>query len=536
VSQLGSKATAKIYLIGVGPGDPGLLTVRGREIIEKADVLLYSKEVNSAFLRYAKADATLLLDDHNFSLATMLEQAKQSQQQVAWLQPDLFDFELAGLLASKLPFEIVPGVPSLTAIPVYAGMPISYPASKFFSPKIEQKENFPEVLGSANQWALAVDGQNILCQLPITQLETYVAQLLHHGNPPETLISVVKDGTTWQQQVISGTLADIEVKVEQANLKGLALVLVGELVRQREQWRWFDLAQNKPLLGKRVVVTRARVQASTLLTKLTELGADALEFAAFKIVAPADLAPLDAAIAELETYDWVIFTSVNGPEFFMQRLDLAGKDARAFAKAKICAIGPATAAALARYNLKADLIPAKFVAESILESFQAARTIAGQRFLLARADVARENLAVGLTAMGAIVHEVVAYRQIIADEADEVGSTGTSPAEMAQLLEAGQIDAVLFTSSNTVRNFAKRLATVTTKPLKEYLHNTVVACIGPITTAAARDEYDLEVTLEAAEFTIDRLVETLVYYFGSRANKLDNENEVSAEKKRNYKE
>jgi uroporphyrinogen III methyltransferase/synthase len=249
---------------------------------------------------------------------------------------------------------------------------------------------------------------------------------------------------------------------------------------------------------------------------LTELGADALEFAAFKIVAPADFAPIDAAIAELETYDWVIFTSVNGPEFFMQRLHLAGKDARAFAKAKICAIGPATAAALAKYNLKADLIPAKFVAESILESFQASGTINGQRFLLARADVARENLATGLTAMGAIVHEVVAYRQIIADE-NEVGPTGTSPAEMVQLLEAGQIDAVLFTSSNTVRNFAKRLATVATKPLKEYLRNTVIASIGPITSAAARDEYDLEVTLEAPEFTIEGLVEALVYYFGSLA-------------------
>ncbi len=263
----------------------------------------------------------------------------------------------------------------------------------------------------------------------------------------------------------------------------------------------------RPLEGKRIIVTRAKEQAGGFAATLAGLGAEVIEFPVIKIVDPASFEPMDTAIAGLAGFNWVIFTSVNGVDFFWRRLMLVGKDARALAHTKICAIGPATATALEERSIVPDLIPGRYVAEGILDHLPSDLT--GQKFLLPRADIARITLVEELEKRGAQVVNVVAYRTVAGGD-QEPGSM--SATELVGLLEAGKIDLATFTSSSTVRNFALRLGTASPKTLPELLSGVTVACIGPITAGTAR-EFGLTIGLEAAEFTIDKLVEAIVNYF-----------------------
>jgi uroporphyrinogen III methyltransferase / synthase len=264
--------------------------------------------------------------------------------------------------------------------------------------------------------------------------------------------------------------------------------------------------ENRPLEGKKIVVTRARQQASPLLARLAGAGAAALEFPVIKIVAPESFGPLDSAIARLGEFDWLVFTSVNGVEYFWQRLAALHKTSSDLAHLKVCAIGPATAAALSERGVSPALVPHRFVAEGILADLG---PVAGLRFLLPRAELAREALLEGLEAGGALVEQVIAYRTVVADE-DFPGKVGA--AELVRLFERGEIDLITFTSSSTVRFFAARLAAVTTQPLPRLLSKTLVACIGPITAGTAR-ELGLKVGLEAPEFTVEHLVEAIIRYY-----------------------
>ncbi len=260
------------------------------------------------------------------------------------------------------------------------------------------------------------------------------------------------------------------------------------------------------LHGKRIVVTRAREQADSFVEGLRTLGAIPVEFPVLRFADPLDYAPLDQAIARLGGFDWVIFTSVNGVDFFWRRLARAGLDAGAFRGRKVCAIGPATAQALTARGVEPELVPSKFVAEAILDELGA---VAGQKFLLPRADLARQLMVEVLRERGATVEQITAYRTILADDSDH---EGLSAREMVQRLEAGEIEVVTFASSSTVRNFATRLASATAKPLSQLLARTLVACIGPITAGTAR-EMGLSVGLEAPEFTMDGLTDALAAHF-----------------------
>lgn len=513
-----AKANGKVYFIGAGPGDPGLLTVRGREILERADVIIYDYSTK-ALLRYANPSAEFFLVENkkiNELAQLLIEQAREDKT-LAYLVADdaLISYKtgypLNNVVTSALileeaksSFEFVPGVVNPLAGIAYAGFPVSDTTSEhnFVVISLPQKGDF--------DWqALTKLAATLIFVGDSSYFWGARNELTKAGKAETTPVCLIENPTSWNQKVKIGTLAEF---INTGHQK--AVLVVGDVVNLRQKLRWFDLPENRPLLGKRIVVTRAQAQAGTLAAKLTALGADAIEFATLRIAPPLDYALIDAAIAQLDSFDWVVFTSANGPEYFMARLKEANKDARAFGRAKICAIGPATAATLERYNLKADLIPEKYVAESILESFNRLGEIAGQRFLLARADVAREALADGLQMLGGDVTEIKIYRQVM--PSDNEGPTNTSASEMVEMLEAHEIDAVLFTSSNTVRNFAKRLATLSDKPLPELLANTVVACIGPITSAAARDEFNLAVNIEASEFTIDGLIDALIDYFGKK--------------------
>ncbi|NWJ45285.1 MAG: uroporphyrinogen-III synthase [Chloroflexi bacterium] len=265
-----------------------------------------------------------------------------------------------------------------------------------------------------------------------------------------------------------------------------------------------DTQKALPLAGRRIVVTRAKEQSGGLLEHLREIGADALEFPVIKTVPPETWDEIDGVIAELSTYNWVVFTSVNGVEYFWQRMIASGKDSQSFSGVKSAAVGSATADSLRSKGVEADLIPTRFVAEAILDTL--GENLQGQRFMLPRADIARQVLVTGLEERGAIVTQITAYRTVVG------GESGISPSDLLQLLEQGQVDVVTFTSASTVRNFATRLSSVSTKTLPELLKDSAVACIGPITASAAL-EMGLKIDLQPGKYTIDELVVCISDYF-----------------------
>jgi uroporphyrinogen III methyltransferase/synthase len=321
---------------------------------------------------------------------------------------------------------------------------------------------------------------------------------MEHGRSGDTPVAVVRWGTKPEQEVLTGTLATIEQLVRERNFQAPAIIIVGEVVQLREQLRWFD---SRPLFGKRVVVTRARAQASDLIALLEEQGADCLQCPTIAIREMDEYTVLDQAIAELNTYQWVVFTSVNGVEHFYKRLYLTGKDSRALHTAKIAAIGSQTAAALAERGIQADFVPKEFRAEGLLEGFGA--ELAGVRILIPRAEEARELLPEELGKRGAQVNVAPTYRTII--EAEEAAS-------LIDALQKKQVDAVTFTSSSTVKNFLKMLEG---QDVKAVMQGVLVAAIGPITVDTAK-EAGLQVDVMAEEYTVRGLTEALVSALGNK--------------------
>ncbi|MBN1262445.1 MAG: uroporphyrinogen-III C-methyltransferase [Anaerolineae bacterium] len=506
------KKTGIVYLIGAGPGDPGLITVRGRECLVQADVVVYDHLVGSELLDVIRSDAERIyagkLPDHHTltqeEINAVLVEKAQAGLKVARLKGgDPFVFgrggeEALALVEAGLPFEVVPGVTSAIAVPAYAGIPVTHRgvAASFAVITGHRRAEFEnaedgDALGLDWEGLAGID--TLVFLMGLGALSLIAAQLLKAGRSPETPVASIRWGTTPDQEVVTGTLVDIAERVKAAGLRPPAITVVGEVAALREKLCWFDA---RPLFGRRVLVTRASAQASRLSAQLRQVGANPVEFPTISINPPEDWGQLDAAIERLSTYDWVIFTSANGVRFFWERLEQAGKDARAFAGVRLAVIGPATAEALKQHGLQADLMPEKFVAEAILEAFG---QVKGQHILLPRADIARETLAEGLVEAGAQVDEIDAYH---------TGPGETDKAEeIRRMVAAGDIDVITFTSSSTVRNFVAALA-----PLPDLPESLTVACIGPITADTAR-EVGLPVHVVAEDYTIDGLVESLVHHF-----------------------
>jgi uroporphyrinogen III methyltransferase/synthase len=332
----------------------------------------------------------------------------------------------------------------------------------------------------------------------VGNLPEIAARLIENGRSADTPVAAVRWGTKPEQETVTGTLTTIADDVKRASLKPPAITVVGDVVRLRERLRWFD---NKPLFGKRIVVTRAREQASALSDQLREAGAMPIEYPVIAFAPPADWAPLDGALHELDAYDWVIFTSVNGVRYVVERMQALELVVTKLNQKKLGAIGPATAAELEQAGLRAQFVPSEFVAEAVIEQIG---DIQGQRVLLPRADIAREALVDGLQSKGAHVDNVVAYRTVL----------GEAQGDVVGMLRDKQIDAVTFTSSSTVKNFHARLeqSGVSSDEARDLLAPVTVAAIGPITAQTARD-YGLNVAIEADKYTIDGLVSALVEAF-----------------------
>lgn len=498
----------KVYLIGAGPGDPGLLGLKAKECLETADAVVYDRLADPRIIEFCRKDAemvyvgkasanhTMRQPDINKLLVKLAAEGKT----VARLKGgDPFVFGRGGeeaieLLEAGLPFEFVPGVTSAIAVAEYAGIPVTHRHVATSFAVITGHEDPTKGESTINWKGLATAVDTLVFLMGVENIERISSQLIANGRSADCPAAVIRWGTRPEQRTLITTVGKAAADVKATGMKPPAIFLVGEVVKLREQLQWFD---NKPLFGKTVVVTRARAQASALTKKLEAQGARVLEVPAIKIVPPADFTPLDKAISEINTYKWLILTSVNGVEFFFDRLLKAGKDARALCGVKIAAIGSATADALKGYGITADLIPSAYKAEELADAL-AADTKAGDKLLLARAKVARNVLPERLRALGAQVDVVTAYETVADCQNKE---------ELLEALESGEASLVTFTSSSTVTNLLDVLG-----DKKDLLNNVALAAIGPV-TADTLKEHGLTPAVSAAEYTIDGLMTAIEEYY-----------------------
>lgn len=508
--------SGKVYLIGAGPGDPKLITLRGIECIQRADVVIYDYLANDQLLRHTrpgaeivyagkrKGDQTISQEEINRLLISHAQKGKL----VARLKGgDPFIFgrggeEALALAEAKIPFEVIPGVTSAVAVPAYAGIPLTHrdlTATVVLATGHEDtaKEK------SAVPWEHIAPLGTLVFFMGMTNLAGIVTQLIRHRRNPKTPIALIRWGTKPNQETLVGTLRDIVAKAKTYDLKPPGLIIVGEVVRLREKLNWFE---TRPLFGKKVLITRSQEQASYFSELLIEQGAEPVECATIEVIPPEDWAPLDRAIRDLKKYQWLIFTSVNGVRFFLERLRALGHDLRILKGIRLCAIGPATAAELQRVGITPDFMPAEYRAEAIVKGL-CQKKLKGSRILIPRAKVAREVLPRELTRLGAEVDVVPVYQAVRPDHDLE---------RVRMLLHDGKIDVATFTSSSTVKNFVDMLGH---KEVPSLLKNVVVACIGPITAKTAK-ACGIQPKIMPKSYTIPALTDAIVDYFKKRSSAL----------------
>jgi uroporphyrinogen III methyltransferase/synthase len=501
-----------VYIVGTGPGDPSLISVRGHRILEGADVVVYDHQVPRALLRAARAGAERIdvgpaaprpLDQEAISilLAEKVREGK-SVVRLKWGDPFVFDSggkEALLLRQQGIAFEVVPGIPAAVGGAAYAGIPLTYPGADDVLAFVRGHEGESDEAPQVNWNGLASLGGTIVCYAGARQIGAIARALVSHGRSAEEPAALVYNPTTPAQQTVTGTLSTIA-----AGADGLApaLFVIGRVAALREHLRWFD---DRPLFGRRIVVTRSREQAGELIDLLEERGADAIPAPTIRIAAPEDSSPLEQAIAGVSSFDWIIFASGNAVDSFMARLTAAA-DVRELKGVKICTVGPSTASRLLRYGIRADLMPAEYRAEALMDALRTAGPLRGKRVLLPRADIGRDVLAEGLREAGAEVTEVVAYRTTLA-QGDRAGDR-----DIYRMLLDGQIDAVTFTSASTVRNFALIHGQ---EQAADLLRGTAVASIGPVTAEAA-EQLGIATTVMPRRYTIPDLVDALVEHFRGR--------------------
>ena len=494
-----------IYLVGSGPGDPGLFTVKGVECLGKADAVVYDRLAPEALLAYARPGAELIYVGKKPGDPTMpqeeinallVELGRAGKTVVRLKGGDPYVFGRGGeealeLERAGLPFEVVPGVTSGIAAPAYAGIPVTHrgvsTSVAFVTGHEDPAKGEPDV-----DWKRLANGaETLVLYMGVGRLEEITDGLIAGGRDPDTPVACVRWGTLPEQRTVTGTLENIAQRVEEANLKPPAVTVVGDVVALREDGlAWFE---KKPLFGWRVVVTRARAQAGELSRELEMLGAAVFEFPTIEIKPPENFGPLDEAIRNLDSFDWIVFTSVNGVQAFVERLEHHGLDLRAVPRwAKLAAIGPATAQRVEGAGLRVDVTPDEYRAEALIGALTE-DSLRDKRILIPRAKVAREILPQKLREAGAEVVVPPSYESVPSGEGRE---------RLKGLLENGEIDCVTFTASSTVENFARSFGE---KEAGWLLSKTAVACIGPVTANTARD-HAIRVDAEAEEYTIRGLV------------------------------
>jgi uroporphyrinogen III methyltransferase/synthase len=486
-----------VALVGAGPGAPGLITLRGVECLARADVVLYDYLVNPRILEHARPGAELLcLGRHGqgrilpqAEINERLVRAAREGKSVVRLKagdPAVFarvGEEIEALSAANIPFEIVPGITAALAAGSHAGIPLTHRDYASAVALVTGHEDEDKHEPALDFGALAGFPGTLVFYMGVTSAAAWTHALIAGGKPSDTPVAVVRR-CSWPDQVtIHTTLAEAAEVIQQRHVRPPAIVIVGDVAAVRGQASWFAA---RPLFGKRVLVTRPEGQANPLRDQLEALGAEVLVQPAIEITDPGDWSPVDAALASLGSYDWLVFSSSNGVERLLSRLLATGGDLRRLGAVKLAAIGPGTAEALADWRLKPDLVPDEFRAEALADAL--AKGAQGKRFLLARASRGREVLAERLGAAGATVDQVVVYRSTDVAEPD---------AEVAAAIEAGRIDWVTVTSSAIARSLVQMFGAS--------LKRTKLVSISPITSATLR-ELGHEPAAEAKDYTMDGVV------------------------------
>jgi uroporphyrinogen III methyltransferase / synthase len=502
-----------VYLIGAGPGDPGLISVRGLRYLAAADVVLYDHLVPPRLLRSARPDAEQI--DVGTAAPQPLEQeaicyllAEKAREgkivaRLKWGDPFVFDSggaEALFLHEQGVRFEVVPGIPAGIAVPGYAGIPITYPGGGDTVTFIRGHENEGKADTSIDWANLARLDGTLVCYAGPQQLSGMMRALLAHGRPPEESAAVVYDGTRPTQETIAGTLTEVAEAAERGGDRRPGMLVVGRVVALREHLRWFDA---RPLFGKRILVTRPKDQSMELVERLEAMGADAIEAPMIRILPPEDDGPLQDACARAGDFDWIIFSSANAVDAFMGQLLAGPWDLRALGGVRLCSVGPGTAEHLSRLGLKVDLVPTEYRAEAVLRALSENGGVQDVKILLPHADIGRELIADELRKQGADVTEIIAYRTI-AVEADRDGEP-----DIYRMLLERNVDVVTFTSASAVRNFVHILGA---EPAADLLAATVVACIGPVTAEAAA-QCNISTTIQPSNYTIPALVDAIAKHF-----------------------
>ena len=501
-----SKKRGRCYLVGAGPGDLGLVTLRAKQLIEQTEVVVYDYLSNPEMLGWAPEQAeiiyagkkagahTLKQDEIN---ALLVEKAAAGKLVVRLKGGDPFLFgrggeEAQALAAAGIPFEVVPGVTSAIAAPAYAGIPVTHRDLTSHVIFFTGHEDPEKAESSIDFAALAKLGGTQVMLMGVERIGAIAQEMMAHGVRPDLPVALVRWGTTGRQATLSSTLQNIAQRVLEEDFAPPAVAVFGEVASLGKELRWYD---DRPLSGKRIVVTRTRKQAGALSDQLRQLGADVIELPTIRIEPPSDLRAFAELVQDAHAYDWIVFTSPNGVTAFFQMFYKLYDDAREIGGARIAAIGPATAQKVRDFHLKVDLQPEEFVAEAVLQEFKKTGDLENLRILIARAEEARDLLPKELSALGAIVDVAFAYRTV----AETIDRT-----EARARLAAEGADMITFTSSSTVENF---LALGLPWP-----RGMQVASIGPITSQTARDR-GLTIGVEAKRHDIPGLVEAIRDFF-----------------------
>jgi uroporphyrinogen III methyltransferase / synthase len=502
--------SGKVYLVGAGPGDPGLITVKGLRCLQQAQVVVYDRLLDPSLLDAAPQSServfvgkergrqALTQDEIN---ALLVEQAQAGRVVVRLKGGDPFVFgrggeEALALAQHGIPFEVVPGITSAVAAAAYAGIPVTHRKVATCFTVVSGSED-PSKPESSIPWdVLARTGGTLVVLMGWAALESIMDTLQQKGLAPDTPVALVQWGTWNHQRTVTGALSNVVNQGREAGLKPPVIAVIGPVVSLREQLAWFD---RRPLFGKKVLITRSRTQASNLRSLLEELGAQPVELPSVEIGPLEDFSELDATLDRLDRFSWVIFASTNGVEAVFDRLRYQGRDARALGKVSVGAIGPATARALEQRGIASDFVPARSVSEAAVDELSG-RDWSGVPVLLPGSNIGRDALAQGLKDLGAAVERVSAYRTVTPQGAGR---------EARRILDEG-VDIITFTSSSTVRNLLDLL-----EGDKQSLEASLIACIGPITADAARD-LGLRVDLVAEEHTVEGLADTLVKHYGEK--------------------
>ena len=498
----------KVLIVGAGPGDPGLLTLKGKACLEQADVVLFDYLANPTLLEFAPDQSEKIYIGRRGRGAytsqqaineLLVSKAREGKCVVRLKGGDPFVFGRGGeeaevVAEAGIPFEVIPGVTSAVAVPAYAGIPVTHRTMASTVTFVTGHED-PTKEESVVEWPrLATVNGTLIFLMGVKNLPVIVQKLLEEGKSPDTPVALIRRGTYMSQQTVTGTLADIVAQAEAVNLQPPTVIVVGAVVSLRERLNWFE---QRPLFGKRILVTRPKHQAPVFSRLLEAYGAEPVECSTLDIISPESWEKVDAAISIIQTYQWLVLTSVNGVQAFMKRLQFHGRDIRSLAGLRLCCIGPRTAEEASTFGIQADFIPDEYQAEGVLATMRKAG-VAGQHVLIPRAEVAREILPEQLRELGATVDVVPVYRAV---------PPSVDVRDLKSRFQEGDIHFLTFASSSTVRNFCQLFENL--EEVAQVTKKSVIACIGPITAQTVL-EHGLSVDIVAKENTLPALAEAIV--------------------------